>query len=364
MSDEANDAKHLDALEALLHPVYLDVPMMISFLAALRGGVAFEDTFTRRDAQTAKRDVEAQAKIKLPSLGSLFGFDASGRVGRNQQDELSEEVQVVRRHTAASLFNALHAALHELGLVKRVEQASDLDEVVPGGLVEMSGEFIGNPLEPLTGFFKQAAPFFEIATEDPDVPDPEQVVEAVRQYRAEAHELDNRASKAERSGSPATRAQAMGLQQQAQTARERAEEATSVLKAAAEAAAATRAQNVGMRMLALVHDDLAASPVHDTVIKAADYQAVLTMSSEFFTDATRAHLRGGEFLAVGKVTRVLSNSADEINLLRRTVLGAMGPEAGSDLLKAVAAEGELKLEVFGPVIRAPAVQVLPLAVFI
>ena len=75
----AKDDAEPPAAPGLFHPVYLDVPMMISFLA-LRDGVAFEDTTTRRDSQTTSRERERSARVRRPSLGSLLGFDASGRM--------------------------------------------------------------------------------------------------------------------------------------------------------------------------------------------------------------------------------------------------------------------------------------------
>lgn len=55
---------------------------------------------------------------------------------------------------------------------------------------------------------------------------------------------------------------------------------------------------------------------------------------------------------------------DDVNLLRRTVLGATGPDVARDMLKGAVQEGELQLETFDPIFQAPAVQVLPLAVFV
>jgi hypothetical protein len=116
-------------------------------------------------------------------------------------------------------------------------------------------------------------------------------------------------------------------------------------------------------MVGQAFEDLSRAPVHDTVIGGPDFEAVLTMSGEFFTEATRAHLRAGTFTVVGKVTRVLQGD-DELNLLRRTVLGAMGTQAGTDLISGFVKDSKLDLDTFDPVIRAPAVQLLPLAVFV
>ncbi len=69
----------------------------------------------------------------------------------------------VWRHTEASLFNAPHAALTEDGLVRSVQQPADLTDIAPGDVIELSGDFVGNPLEAVVAFFKQALPYFDIA---------------------------------------------------------------------------------------------------------------------------------------------------------------------------------------------------------
>jgi len=350
----------------LFHPVYLDVPMMISFLAALRDGVAFEDTTTRRDSQSTSREREGSARVRLPSLGSLLGFDASGRMSSSGQGETSEEVMAVRRHTEASLFNALYAALTEDGLLRGISEPAHLADVGPGDVVELAGDFVGNPLEPVVAFFKQALPYFDIAGEVEAAPavDDEALVAEVMAAEAEADDLARQATNAARSRNPATKAQSVEIRQRADTQRARAKELREASNAGQALVREQQEQLMGVRLITQVGEDLATTPVQDTVmIAGGGLKAVLTMSAEFFTEATRAHLRAGVFRVVGKVTRVLTEG-DDVNLLRRTVLGAAGPDVARDMLKSAVQEGELQLETFDPIIEAPAVQVLPLAVFV
>ena len=87
------------------------------------------------------------------------------------------------------------------------------------------------------------------------------------------------------------------------------------------------------------------------------------MASEFFTSETSEYLRAGEFTAVGKVTRVL-RSDDEISLVRRTVLGAAGPEVAREVVVKSVEGGAFQVDTFDPIIEPPALQILPLAVFV
>lgn len=116
-------------------------------------------------------------------------------------------------------------------------------------------------------------------------------------------------------------------------------------------------------MMVQMRDDLANASVHDEVLNGPGLKAVLTMSSEFFNDATSAFLRAGIFTAVGKVTRILGPD-DQINLLRRTVLAAADTDFARSLIENAADSEDFKIATFDPIIEAPAIQVLPLAVYI
>jgi hypothetical protein len=98
MARTAKDAEQM-AMTPVVYPIYLDVPMMVSFLAALRDGVEFENTVTRRDQRSTNREREASGKVRLPPLASLFGLEASGKMAGQAGEETSEEVKVVRQHT-------------------------------------------------------------------------------------------------------------------------------------------------------------------------------------------------------------------------------------------------------------------------
>src|SRR5947209_661638 len=359
--------EHADQLPRpqLVHPVYLDVPMMISFLAALQDGVSFEDTTTRRASSATAKERAATSGARVPVLASLIGFDISGRMGRTERGEESEEVKAVRQHTSASLFNALYEVMLTDGVLKNIDNADDFKELAPGDLVELSGDFVGNPQEAILAFFKQAVPYFEMASEGESQPtvDLEAVQAEVTAATAEAADLADRAAKAARSGNPATKANAVALRQRSDGAKKRAQDLTESAQVVVAQLIERHQQQLGTRMLSQVAEDLATAPVQDTVINSKDFNAVLTMSAEFFTDATKAYLRAGVFRAVGKATRILSQG-DEINLLRRTVLGAAGRDFGRDMLSKTVEEEQLQLETFDPIVEPPAVQVLPLAVFI
>ena len=95
----------------------------------------------------------------------------------------------------------------------------------------------------------------------------------------------------------------------------------------------------------------------------ADIRAVLTLSTEFLTPAAADRLLGGRFTVLGKVSRVLE-SGEAINLTRRTALGYAGPQVARALVTDFTSDQALFMEVGDPVVEPPAVQLLPLAVFV
>jgi len=107
----------------------------------------------------------------------------------------------------------------------------------------------------------------------------------------------------------------------------------------------------------------AESPIHDLLMQTEDgLQAVLTVCSQYYSDSTNESLRAGEFRVVGKVTKRIAGE-QQINLIRRTVLRVMGSDAARGLLASAEGAG-IDLGDTTTVVDAPAVQILPMAIFV
>lgn len=318
----------------LVFPIYLDVPMMVSFLAALQGGVAFEDERVKRSLSGMEREraIRGSARSGIPLLGQLLGFDISGRFGARDRGEEGEEIKAVRQHTAASLFNTLRHHLLTDRYVQTVADGGDLENLQTGQLVQVTGAFVGNPLQHVLAFFALAEPYMDLE-------------QRVQDKIAERYPRSKRTG---RSGQRAPTPQGM-VDEQAVLAEIQAEVQ----------------QEFGLAMLRQMKADLDDARVHDTVIELeSGLDVVLTMSSEFFTTDARERLRAGEFTVLGKVTRILGDG-DQLNLARRTVLGAAESGLAEELLTGLDAMPGLALESGQrAVIESPAVQILPLAVFV
>lgn len=315
----ATDKEHVE----LVHPVYLDTPMMVSFVAALEGGVSYGAESTETQAQTDDRSRSGGGRLGIPLLSSLLSLDMSGRMASNTGEQHTEEVKVVRRHTEASLFNLLRHRLAADGQITRIEGADQLVQLEAGSLVEISGEITGNPLQQLFALLVKMMPYMGLDEEE------------IRNPKKKPSQ------QGKRSGNPARRAAA----QQGDKSSEDDD-------------------GDGLRMLFIMKDDLEGASVRDVVLERADgLTAILTLSTEFFSDQTTDYVLGGRFTVLGKVTRVLSEN-EQINLTRRTALGIAGPETAQELVQEITAGSDFFIELSDPIVTPPAVQILPLAVFV
>ena len=296
----------------LSHPIYLDIPMMISFLAALEGGVVISQDTTETASETATRTASATAglRAKLFTVGSAT-LDAAGSSEKSTTNGTTSQVQ--RQHTAESLFNALLSTLQEDRKIASVDTSDELVDLAVGQIVEIEGTFRGNPLEDILAFFAMILPYVE--SDQASKPNP-------------------------KSGSPAQRA------------------------AAQKGPAETGIDQDVIRMFHLMAKDIANSTVHDLLFQtAAGTPVVVTASTEFYGPSTVEYLREGSFRVVGKVTRVISER-DEVNLARRTVLGLANPDVAGGLVEAARAMDGVTLDVADAIVTGPAIQLLPLAIYI
>lgn len=144
----------------LLYPTYLDVPMLIDFVASLDDGVSFSSEVAEKIDRGRKGAGEANGSAGLPSIASLLGLNlsASGKLSRERTEQETAESKFVRQHTAASLFNRFHSALSlDAGLVE-ISTAPELASVSAGDLASCKGVVLRNPLEALLGLYRDIRP--------------------------------------------------------------------------------------------------------------------------------------------------------------------------------------------------------------
>jgi hypothetical protein len=289
----------------LVYPQYLNVSMMMSSLAYIEGGVTWEEqqrTLAGRQSGTAKAGTASVGAS--PSVLSLLSLDLRGNLSSKHEEQHGQEVTLVRRHTESSLFMQLRSKLRAAGLIVPLQEVVDAGHHQPCQLVEVSGEVARNPLVETLAAFDSVRPFMNAP--------------------GAHHTVHDRKSKQPQQDSS------------------------------------------GLAMVSKVKDDLERSSLIDLVLSPdgdALPKCVLTLSREYLRDPSAEDLLGANLTVLGRITKVL-REGESIDLLRRSVLGYLPAAARPQLFKAFAENPNFEMPITDTEIRHPAIQILPMALFV
>lgn len=332
----------------LVTPIYLNTPMMVSYMAALEEGVVYGRRETTKRTTGTAREGEVKGIVNIPLISSILGVGASGTRRRTGTEDQSEEIQLERQHTAASLFITLRSRLkYELGIVQEVKSLADVDQIAPGNLIEITGDIHGDPLlrtyEAIEGL---AQIFNEVAKVD--IAAVAMEAWAFKQWPTLEAILNPSVPQP-----PSAQGTQKGLpSHQAKQPARRSPQPTRI----AELIGQVTALISGLRRAA------ADQPVSDFLLSMeSNLRAVLTLSGEFLTPDSRALMLDGQWTVLGTVTRILTTETTSIRLLRRSWLGQIGQRDADELLGPIASS--LNLSLPDLTVKGPAIQVLPLAVY-
>ena len=109
------------------------------------GGIVTREEATQTEAGTRERVLKGRAGLRA-RLPWALDAEASSEGSTQRRDEVSLESKSARQHTAASLFNLLYEYLSSDDQLVTLSEPSQLEELRTGQLVEMAGEYLGNPL--------------------------------------------------------------------------------------------------------------------------------------------------------------------------------------------------------------------------
>jgi hypothetical protein len=282
----------------LIHPIYLDVPMMVSFAAAIEGGIAFDSEVTHTEDSKASKKSSIKGKFGLSALfESLFdaGIDASADSANEKASNETRREQ--RAHTEASIAILLYDALTKnKGFLLHPSSADELVTMEHGSLIELSGQLRKNAIDAVI-----------------DTIDVLTILSSL--------------------GGNATKDQAK--------------------------------KQVGSIRKAL-HDDRVRTPLSNVILHCRQPEgltAVVTLRTENLRDLTLSELHKNTVRIVGKVTRTISAS-ESMSPFENYGMSMMLPETLSEVLRNVEASEQLRVELGDVEVAGPAVQVLPLMVFV
>ena len=282
----------------LIHPIYLDVPMMVSFAAAIEGGVAFEKEVVSSHESTNEKGASIRTKFGLSALfESLFDAGIEGEL-KSATEKISGERNTERRaHTESSIAILLYDALNKNeGYLVKPKTAKELQSMAHGSLIELSGELRKNAIDSMIDAIDVIMILSSMGEEDPE------------------GAIDNELE---------------GL-------------------------------GKGLR------EDRSRTPLSNVVLQCdtpEDLKAVVTLRTENLRDLTLSELHKNKVRVVGKVTRSIS-SKQSMSPFENYGLSMMEAGTLSKIVKGLEDSEGVNVELGDVEIQGPAVQVLPLMVFV
>ena len=295
----------------LLYPIYLNVPMMISFVATMDGGYSLEKVWKETKNLSGEMAGELEGEAGLPAMVSWLAH-ASLKASGNVDGKLgkAEESQIVFKHTEASLFMRLRHELRRQGRIISLDACGEehWQQILPFSFVEISGEIHRTPINEIVQLSKRLIPIMVQSlplTQDGNIDAP-----------------------------------ALSPEQQNSLA--------------------------NISIVQAVVADLESSPLSDVIIKHEgqwEKVAVLNLSTKVLPLSDQELLHCGNVRVMGKITRVLTNN-DSINLYRRSVLGIAAQGLSTQWAQSFKSTPNVSIKLESPTVGYPAVEILPMAIYV
>ena len=285
----------------LIHPVYLDVPMLVSFAAAIEGGITLDSEITKSEGNTQTTGAAIKTKFGLSSLfQSFFNADVEAQLESNKEGVTTTITKEHKEHTEASLAILLYDAIcKDKGFLRRPSTQEEINQLKDGELIELSGQVFKNAID--------------------------SVIDAI-DATILLSSLDTSISKSQ-----------------------------------------VNKGNEGMkRMREALHKDRSRTPLSNIILKSIepiDLDAVVTLRTENLRDLTLSELHKNSVKVVGKVTRIISEG-ETMSPFENYGMSMLDSATLKEVFNGLAESEGTNIELSDIVIKGPAVQILPLMVYV
>jgi hypothetical protein len=298
----------------LIHPIYLDVPMLVSFAAAVQGGISLASEITQGNKLGGSGSGNASGEFNLSSLfKSLFETSAKA----SGEATISGESQVVRKesrsYTEASIAIILY---HELKQKDRsiieLSKAQDAKELPIGALVEISGTIEKN------------------------------TIDSIIDYAAAADILIGMSPDQSQGPAPSGRG-----------------------KSATPAKVKQQRSEAG-RIADFLDQDRKRTPISNVILRTPQelgLGVVISLRTANLRDLTLSELHKNNVRVVGKVTRHIP-PGDSMVSFENYGMAMLDREMLSSMFKSIAMTEGFAADLGDFVVEGPAIQVLPLMIFV
>ena len=303
------------AVIRLIHPIYLDVPMLVSFAAAVEGGLSFGAEVTEESTHSRSGEAKLSAKFGLGALFTKFldpsvEASAGGEVSGTEREVRKE----ARSHTEASVAILLYDRLRrDKGHIVDPISLADLETVEPGALVEVAGLIEKNAIDTMVDY-----------------------IDAVSILSQMGSTTDPSPARGPGGGKLKHRATSMAPASSLDQLRE------------------------------CLDKDRRRTPISNVLLRCsipAGANAIITLRTANLRDLTLSELHKNSVRVLGKITRVIPEG-ECVSAFENYGMALLKPETLEAALKPIVEIEGVRAEFSEVQLKGPAIQILPLMVFV
>ena len=326
----SNNEKPQFSSDDLIIPIYIDTNALFDLLASVEGGFSVVEKVTTRAANSKSSDQavsgSAGTEFGIPNILNLLKINLNGSLNSKQSKDSGEERATERYHTYGSLFQRLRATLLD-NLVKTFDGSiGTWDEIKPHDFVELRGKFRLNPLTDSFGTVERMLGLFEMFAQA---------------QPSNSNRQSNRPKLQ-------TSTQNNQLNLFGQTSPAQVKQFRTLFK--------DMISQLEKKDIRIIVIDLNESSSH---------KAVAYLFTEYLRDPSMTELQNKEYKLLGKVVDKVSDSTDAIDLLQGTAFSGFDETTISDLVDSLNQPSSgIKLPKIETRITAPALQIIPIAIYV
>lgn len=296
----------------LIHPIYLDVPMLVSFAAAIQGGLSLEAEVTHEKEANKSGSADIGGKFGLSNLFSnLFEVSADANISGAMSGRNQETRHELKAHTEASIAILLYDEFRKSkGYLFQPKNAEELTKVAPGALVEVAGILEKNAVDTVIDY-----------------------IDAVNILS--------------------------GLADQTQ-----APQQTGVKQNNKKLQPAQKTMLENMRET--LDKDRKRTPISNVILRCSeplDVNVVVTLRTANLRDLTLTELHKNNVRIIGKVTRIVKEG-QSMSAFENYGMSLLNPVMLEELFGQITSSKDVVAEFSEVQVNGPAVQILPLMIFV
>jgi hypothetical protein len=145
----------------LIYPIYLDVPMMTSFLASFEDGIVEEAEKEDKQVDSDKKNASGKLQATFSDVFKIFRANIDAEVSGESNNTLESNYKTKVKYPQAWLFNRLREFLISENKLLKIADKSELHSAKVGDIIEFEGNVSPDPNFILRNFFNQILPLIE-----------------------------------------------------------------------------------------------------------------------------------------------------------------------------------------------------------